>query len=130
MTVFSLGVPPVTSFLTYNVISDSTLTTNVGSDSFHTGNVTSMVSHLKPFNVASIHIANVSNMIRKMSTRSDSLLTGFSPVTSFLTAVECSDRFLTTNVWSDSFHTVNVYSIHLILALALVRLPTGAIDGH
>jgi len=44
-----------------------------------------MISHLKPFNVASIHTANVSNMIIIMSTRSDSLLTGFSPVTSFHT---------------------------------------------
>ena len=44
-----------------------------------------MISHLKPFNVASIHTANVSNMIIIMSTRSDSLLTGFSPVTSFYT---------------------------------------------
>ena len=43
-----------------------------------------MVSHLKPFNIASIHIANVSNMCRNMSTRSDSLLTGFSPVTVFI----------------------------------------------
>ena len=60
-------------------------TRHMPSDSFHTGAGASIVSHLKPFNVASIHIANVSNMIRKMSTRSDSLLTGFSPVTSFNT---------------------------------------------
>ena len=42
-------------------------------------------SHLKPFNVASIHIANVSNMIINTSTRSGSLLNGFSTVTSFHT---------------------------------------------
>ena len=53
--------------------------------SFHTGDIPSMISHLKPFNVASIHTANVSNMIIIMSTRSDSLLTEFSPVTSFHT---------------------------------------------
>ena len=50
----------------------------------------SMISHLKPFNVASIHIANVSNMIINTSTRSGSLLNGFSPATSFHTELEFS----------------------------------------
>ena len=115
--------------ITMSTRSDSLLTGFSPVTSFHTADIRSMVSHLKPFNVASIHIANVSNMIITMSTRSDSLLTGFSPVTVFILETLLV-WFLTTNVCSDSFHTVNVYSIHLILALALVRLPTGAIDGH
>jgi len=66
--------------------------------------------HLKPFKVASIQIANVSNMIRKMSTRSDSLLTGFPPVTSFILE-ELPVWFLTWVKPSDSFHADNASSM-------------------
>ena len=71
--------------ITMSTRSDSLLTEFSPVTSFHTADIRSMVSHLKPFNVASIQIANVSNMIRKISTRSGSLLTIFSPVTSFHT---------------------------------------------
>ena len=69
--------------ITMSTRSNSLRNTVFSGDSFHTGRTASIVSHLKPFNVASIHTANVSSMIRKMSTRSDSFLTGDIPSDQF-----------------------------------------------